>query len=244
MAKLLAAACFLPLFPLSVVFNALLARLPTPGLRGLMLLLWPGAGVVLLKELASPIPEFVAPWALATSALYALRLITVRDLELWTGLFATSAYALAWLAPLRDEPLRLGAFVAGFALPAAGLMLTAGAIGHRLGAAYAGLPATLGGTPRLALLLTLLLLAAVATPPAPGFFGLMGVLGALTLPGALVVLLVWLVWCWAAVRLLAGFLAAGEDTPVPADVTAATLGVGLCLLALFTGVGLSWAQGR
>ncbi|MEO1767753.1 hypothetical protein [Thiobacter aerophilum] len=239
MVELLAVALFLPLFPMSGLAVVVLTRLP-PALRAVAFLFWPGVGVALLSWLAPPIPEIVAPWALLTAAIYAFRLLTVRDLALWTGLFATSAYALVWLEPLHGALLPLVVFLAAFALPASGLALVGAAIARRLGAAYAGLAATLTPAPRLAFLFAVILLAAVATPPAPGFSALLALLMHLTPVLALGVLLVWLAWSWAAMRLLAGFLGGGQEVDPIADVGVASLGLGLGFAALVTGAGLYW----
>src|SRR3569832_1357614 len=69
----LLSALFLPLFPLSMGFNALFARLRHPLLRTAMLLTWPQIGVVALSLVTSPIPEWVLALAVTTSILYGVR---------------------------------------------------------------------------------------------------------------------------------------------------------------------------
>lgn len=211
-------ALFLPLFPASIVLNAALARLNDPLARAALLLLWPQLGVALLQRAPQELPSFLLPWALATSAFYALRLLTVRDMGRWAGFLATSALALAWVLAEGDATA-LHAFALCFSLPAALMALLARPLNRRFGAAYAGLhDGLLGGLPRLSGVLALSVLAAVATPPFPGFFALLQVLHALDGAGAAGVLVIWLVWGWAATRLLQGFLFGPAQSASPADI--------------------------
>jgi len=80
MTLLLIASLFLPLFPLSIVFNGALTTLRHPAARGALLLLWPQLGIGLLQLAPHAVPPYFVPWALLTSGLYALRLLTVRDM--------------------------------------------------------------------------------------------------------------------------------------------------------------------
>jgi NADH:ubiquinone oxidoreductase subunit 4 (subunit M) len=224
MTTLAIAALFLPLFPASVVLNGALARLRGPLARGVLLLAWPHAGVALLQLAPQAVPQALVPWALATSGLYALRLLAVRDMGQWAGFLATSAFALTWaLAAAGADAVALHEFAFWFSLPAALMALLVRPLTRRFGAAYAGLQGGLAGSlPRLSAVLVLTALAAVATPPFPGFFALLQLLRALDWSGAVAVLAVWLVWGWAAIRLLQGFVfgtgravAAGDIGHVP-----------------------------
>ncbi len=203
------AALFLPLFPLSTVLNLLLARLRAPLTAAILLLLWPQIGITLLEFAPSQAPTFIGAWALLSAAFYALRLLTVRDLGLWTSFLASSALALTWLPFAQGatpDALRLFAF--WLSAPTALLVLLIGPLTRRLGAAYAGLYAGFAESmPRLAGALTMLVLGAIATPPFPGFFALLQLLQTLTIAHALGVLAIWLLWGWAATRVLQGFLA-------------------------------------
>lgn len=239
MKTLLAAALFLPLFPLSVVLNAVLAGVRHPLARGLLLLVWPQLGVLVLQAAPQPIPPLLVGWALLSSALYALRLLTVRDLGLWAGFFASSSLALTWGLAACGDIAALHLFAFWFSLPAALLALLAGPLARRLGAAYAGLHGGLGGRlPRLAAVLVLLALAAVATPPFPGFFALLALLRELAGPAALAVLAIWLVWGWAATKLLQGFVF-GDERPGPVtDIGGAAALACFGALGLFTAAGL------
>lgn len=247
MTFLIAAALFLPLFPLSIVLNATLARLRHPLVRCAVLLLWPQMGVGLLQVASFAIPAYLVPWALATSGFYALRLLTVRDMGLWAGFLATSALALTWvLAYAGVDGAELYLFAFWFSLPAALVALLTQPLTSRFGAAYAGLqPGLIGPLPRLSGVLAVTVLAAVATPPFPGFFALLRLLHALDLAGAVSVLAIWLVWGWAATKLLQGFIFGEARLASVADIGRAptfALAGGLGIFAIaglyLTGGGL------
>ena len=200
--QLLPAALFLPLFPLSMVFNAMLERLTRPLLRAALLLLWPLPGVYLLLS-SSPPPHWLTLWAALSALLYALRLPAMRDMGVWVGYLATSAWSLQWLGAAEAA---YGS-VLGFAAPLALLALLIPPLEARLGAAYTFLRGGLAAAaPRLAGVLVFCVLAAVATPVFPAFFGMLRVLLAAPAPAALLVLGVWLLWSWAAARLLHGLI--------------------------------------
>ena len=239
MALLLSAALFLPLFPLSVLLNAVLTHVRHPLARCALLLAWPQFGVVILQSVPLPIPAAFVPWALFTSAFYALRLLTVRDLGLWAGFFASSALALTWGLAASTHAVVLQLFALWFSLPAALLALLAGPLAQRLGAAYAGLSGGLAGPlPRLAGLLVVIVLAAVATPPFPGFFALLGLLHELAGPAVVAVLTIWLVWGWAATRLLQGFIFGMERLSAVADIGRVSALAYFGVLGAFTAAGL------
>ncbi|MDA8129462.1 MAG: hypothetical protein M0Z73_12290 [Betaproteobacteria bacterium] len=240
MTLLLIASLFLPLFPLSAVFNAALTRTQNPAVRYVLLLVWPQLGVALLQLAAHDVPPYFVPWALMTSGLYALRLLTVRDMGRWAGFLATSGLALAWaLAASGADIADLHLFAFWFSLPSAVMALLAHALDRRFGAAYAGLHGGLiGPLPRLSGVLAVTALAAVATPPFPGFFGLLRVLHALDWTGAVAGLAIWLVWGWAATKLLQGFIF-GVDRPAPgADIGRASTLAFTGVFGLFVAAGL------
>src|SRR3569623_1433547 len=87
----LLSAFFLPLFPLSMGFNAVFARLRHPLLRTAMLLIWPQIGVLALSLVTTPIPEWVV-------ALVVLALLTGglerRFGAAYTGLYGGLAQVL------------------------------------------------------------------------------------------------------------------------------------------------------
>lgn len=217
MIYLLVAALFLPLFPFSVLLNLVLSRLRWPVARSVLLLMWPQVGVAVLGLADPEIPAFLVPWALASSGLYALRLLTVRDLGLWAGFLAASVLPLTWgLAHSGAQTENLHLFALWFSLPAALLALLTKPLTARLGAAYAGLPGGLSAMlPRLSAVLVVTLLAAVATPPFPGFFAMLDLLKRMSLSAGLAIGVIWLVWGWGATRLLQGFVVgAAEPTSI------------------------------
>jgi hypothetical protein len=240
----LVAGLFLPLFPLSMVFNMLFARISQPLARAALLLAWPLAGLALLQSPGAEVPEPVLIWALATSALYAVRLLAIRDLGTWTGFLATSLWALLWI-PAREgfqlKGITIDALV--FSAPLALLVLIMVLLNQRLGGAYAGVRGGMASSlPRLSVALIICLLAAIATPPFPGFFTLLSVLISASPVNMVMMLVIWLLWSWAAARLIQGFVV---GTPVQ-DCNVQDIGLpsswGLAMLfmaLLLTGVLLT-----
>jgi hypothetical protein len=210
---LLLIGLFLPLFPLSMVFNTLFMRLNHPLLRSLLLAGWPLAGLAVLEPLQFTPPAWVLPWALATSALYALRLLVLRELNLWTAFLATSLWSLLWIAVSEGygfDDLALDAL--GFSAPLILLVLVARLLEQRFGGAFSDLYSGLAtALPRLAIVLVLAILAAIATPVFPGFFTMLSLLATASPLTMLVLLLVWLLWSWAGVRMLRGFIVGDGD---------------------------------
>jgi hypothetical protein len=199
---------FLPLFPLSMVFNLLFARVSQPLVRAALLLAWPLAGLGLLHQLGTDVPQPVIHWALATSLLYAVRLLALRELGTWTGFLATSVWALLWIPA--QEGLELADITLdalGLSTPLALLVLVTVLLDRRLGGAYAGIKDGIANSlPRLSVVLIVCLLAAVATPPFPGFFSLLSVLMLASPVNMAGILVVWLLWSWAVARLIQGFV--------------------------------------
>ena len=209
------AGLFLPLFPLSMAFNALLSVLSSRWSRALLILVWPQAGVAAVSVIGGAAPAWIAALALATAGLYALRLLAMRDVVRWLGLLATSVWALLWLAVAHGAftPEELHWFALWFSLPLAGVALITGSLESRFGAAYAGLNMALASSlPRLSGVWVATILAATATPLFPGFFVMINLMGVITLGESVAVLLIWLVWSWAAARLTQGMIV-GTRTP-------------------------------
>lgn len=219
---LLLAGFFLPLFPLSFVFNALLARLRHPVIRVLLILVWPQIGVLLVAAAGLPLQDgFFLWWGLLTSVFYAWRLLTVRELGQWAAMLATSAWALAWvLAATSQRAVDLHAFVLWLALAPALLVLIAALLEARLGAAYAGLVTGMArDLPRLAGLIAVVLLAAMALPISPAFFAMVHLLLGSSLVSAIVALLTWLLWSWSGTRLLRDTVFGPRSGKITADIS-------------------------
>lgn len=235
-----AAALFLPLFPLSMALNLLLVKLRHPLAQFLLLLAWPQIGVLILNQTQAFIPSWFVAWALFSSAFYALRLLTCRELERHAAYLASSSLALTWvLAEAGTGTPALMAFAFWLSLPAALSMLIAGSLTKRFGAAYAGLSSGLGQIlPRLSGVLAVVSLAAVATPPFPGFFVLLDLLA--RLPGHIVmaVLAIWLLWGWSATRMLQGFLTGESRHEGISDLAQGSSVIWSGVLIVMAGAGL------
>lgn len=241
--KLITVGIFLPLYPLSILFNIVFEKLPHPALRGVILLVWPMAGIYLLQDVEEPLPDWVIVWAMSTAILYAFRLLAVRQMGLWIGFLATSAWAMQWIAlnggVSNDLPYLL---VLGFSVPLAILALLNKHIEIRFGAAYTDLYGGLAlTTPRLAGVLIFGVLAATATPVFPAFFLLLATIVNAT-PGVVVsLLLTWLLWTWASASLMQGLVVGPVVGEKIQDIGAGLtwLYAGLFLLLVVAGVYLT-----
>jgi NADH:ubiquinone oxidoreductase subunit 4 (subunit M) len=215
---------FLPLYPLSIGFNAVFERIDHPLLRAALLLAWPQVGLLGFSMIAAEPPSWLVIWALATSALYAFRLLAMREMGRWTGFLATSAWALLWLpASAGVQASQLWPFAAAFSVPLVFLTLLARILEQRFGAAYTGLYGGLAQSmPRFAGVLVISVLAATATPVFPSFFTLLGTLIVSQPLPAVVLAVVWLMWSWAAARLLQGLIVGAADPGPHCDLDTAT----------------------
>ena len=226
---------FLPLFPLSMVFNALLERSGHPLLRSVLLLAWPQIGLWALSTQTGSIPSWLVVWALLTALLYAFRLLAMREMGRWTGFLATSAWAVLWLPLYAGVPVaELWAFAAGFSVPLVFLALLADTLTRQFGAAYTGLYGGLARRmPRFSGVLVISILAATATPLFPAFFAMLNALIVSQPIPAVVLAAVWLVWSWAAARLLQGLIVgAAEPSPELDLSTTTTWGYSVGLVGL------------
>lgn len=237
------AAVFLPLFPFSIVLTALVRAIRAPLLRFALLLLWPQLGIWLIEP--GRLPDGMIVWALASSALYAVRILTVRDLGLWAAFLACSVWALMWILLGVGEPqAKLSLYALWFSLPAALLALLAGSLTRRFGAAYAGLTAGLmGSMPRFSGALVVTVLAAIATPPFPSFFALLRIVQQSAFAVATAALLIWLVWSWAGARLMLGFIAGTPSHDGVTDLKRAKLLVYGGVLGAFCVAGIYAMRG-
>ena len=242
----LLAGLFLPLFPLSMVFNRLFNRVRSAPLRGLVLLLWPQLGLSLIALAGPAVPAWLVGWALLSSALYAFRALALREVGAWSGFLATSAWGLLWIpAMVGTEAGLLRAYALGFSAPLLLLVLLTSELERRFGAAYTDLYGGLAQTlPRLAGVLVVVVLAVIATPLFPGFFGMLAAIVAAAPATALGLAVVWLLWSWAGARLLqglvvgpAGAVAAMDLSPIVTWAYALALGA-LIVAGVLLGGGL------
>jgi hypothetical protein len=239
----LVAGLFLPLFPASLAFNRILAHVRNPRLRALLLILWPQIGALLITLARAPVPDWLAAWALATAFLYAYRAVALRDLGLWIGFLATSAWALLWLSD-STPGLHQHLEALGLSLPLVLLTLLGGQLETLFGAVNTRLNLGLASSaPRYAGVLVLGVLASIATPVAPGFFTLVATIAAqpLGVP-AVAIALVWLLWTWSGGRLIQGLVVGPGSGMKVADLSSsATWAYGIALVALGLG-GSAFAE--
>jgi len=248
--ELLLAACLLPVFPLSVLFNQLVEQVRHPVARVLVVLGLPEAGALLLEGIPRHTlvrgvvhsPAVVA-LVLFTSLFYAVRALSVREVTLWARLVATSGLALDWLLAGAGASARsVELFALAWSVPAALLMVWAGLVSRRLGGAYLGLSGGLAASlPRLSWLVALSALALVATPLFPTFFGLLHVFDVLPLSQLWAVLGVLFLWAWSVGRFL-GHLLFGPPGPGPvADLAVVPASVGVAVLVGLVVLGVLWS---
>jgi len=247
--SLLLAGLFLPLFPLSMLFNVLFARLRQPILRGVVLLAWPQAGLIILFETGVAVPSWVLSWALLTSLLYGLRALVLREVGLWSGFVATSAWALLWIlhgSGTGSDQVhgQLQLFGLGISAPLVLLAFLVAGLERRFGAAYLGLYGGLAQSlPRFTGVLVVVVLAVIATPLFPTFFAMLSMI-IKALPAtpilAMGVGVVWLLWSWAGARLLQGLITGPQQLAV-ADLGQADMWIYIIVLAGLMFSGVYWS---
>jgi hypothetical protein len=248
MIALLLASILLPLFPLSLLFNAGLQALPI-WMRVPALLALPAAGALLLGQTTvppAPLATALQIVAAFTALLYAWRLLTVQEVFIWARLQATSAWPLVWLAWLHGmSGVALVLVALAVTIPAAVLTILGFSLSRRLGGAYIGLRGRIGPVfPRLTGAWVGALLAALAAPPFPGFFAMLAVLQQIPAGLVAVVLAVWLLWSWAAAVLWQHGLF-GDEWPRAAGTvdlsrSGAALWLALAAAAVLASIG-GWA---
>lgn len=216
--SLLLIALFLPLFPFSIGINFLLGKIQYPLLKSALLVFWPLIGLALVSKLALQPPTWVIGWAAFTSLLYAYRLLTERDINTWSGFFATSAWSLFWIPLVLTEvnTRTLMTYALGFGIPLTMILVLAHELKQRFGIAYTHLYNGLAKTmPRFSGILIMTVLATIATPIFPSFFIMLKMLiwatSMATPMIAILVLLIWLLWSWAGIRIIQGLLVGTAD---------------------------------
>jgi len=214
----IAAGVFLPLFPMAMVFNAVFQRLHNVWARTLILLVWPLPGIWLLTTILSDLPDWLMLWALFSAALYAFRAIVVREVSIWSGFIATSAWSLIWIAHgigispgiqmAAAQTLIMQAMA--FSLPLVLMVLLVAELERRYESAYAGIVSGVAqAQPRLSGLLVIITLAVIGSPLFPAFFSMLHNITATIAHQPMLaagVAAVWLIWSWSAIRLLQDLL--------------------------------------
>lgn len=238
---LIFAGLFLPLFPLSMLFNELFDRIPCNKVRALLLLIWPQVGLYIILSLGAEIPDWLVTWALLTALLYAFRTLVLREVTLWISFLATSCWALLWILLSGDsEQAQLIYYALGFSAPLALLVLLSGELEKRFGAAYTGLYNGIAESlPRLSGVLVMAVLAAIATPLFPAFPAMIDAIvitAADSFYTAFLIAIIWLIWGWAGARLLQGLIIGESEHPTIMDISAARAWIyGLMLTLLMVG---------
>ena len=238
---ILLAGIFLPLFPMSMVFNAILDRITHSWLRLLLFSAWPLIGLFIVLDRNLVLPDWLLALSLSTSALYALRLLTLREVNQWSGFLATSMWSLLWLPMMQQtSPELLYGYAISMSAPLVLLVLLSAGLEQRFGAAYMDLYGGLARTiPRFAGVLVTVVAAAIATPLFPTFFIMLEMVVKIisTTPlAATVLLLIWLFWSWAGARLIQGLIVGRASTDKITDMEITTTGLySMVLLALVVG---------
>ncbi len=234
----LLAGFFLPLFPLSMLFNGLFVRAGGPMLRALLILAWPQVGIVLVVEFMEEIPSWLPLWGTVTALMYAMRALALRDIGLWTAFIATSSWSLLWISVGYGVDTRyLALFAVGMSLPLILLVFLCRWLEARFGAAYLGLYGGLArSAPRFSAIVVMVILGIIATPVFPSFFALLLMIMN-SMPANLFIVFavgsVWLLWTWAAANLLQG-LFSGSGRRAVGD-----LGHGYLLVNVISLLGLA-----
>jgi NADH:ubiquinone oxidoreductase subunit 4 (subunit M) len=246
MLGLLLAAIFLPLFPLGMVFNLVFQRTRNVWLRSVLLVTWPFSGLYILEATAVQVPVGFAFWALISAVLYGFRALVIREVGVWTGFLATSAWALVWVSlSVGLDPGEPVFHVLAFSLPLVLLALMTAEVESRYESAYAGIVSGIAeAQPRLAGVLVIIMLAVIGSPLFPAFFALLDILmhAVQVLPvAALGVVVVWMLWSWSGIQLLQKLLVGPAMAVHGPDMSRImTVGYGLTLSAmLVAGIYLS-----
>ena len=238
---ILLASIFLPLFPMSMVFNAILDNIKHSWLRVLLLITWPLIGLFMVHRGNLVMPDWLLPLALTTSALYALRILTLREVNQWSGFLATSLWSLLWLPIMRDaKEVLLYGYAISMSAPLVLLALLSAGLEQRFGAAYTGLYGGLARTiPRYAGVFVTVVMASIATPLFPTFFIMLNMVVETVSASpfvAIVLLLIWLFWSWAGTRLIQGLIVGRASDVKIADLDITTVSFyAFALLALIVG---------
>jgi hypothetical protein len=241
--KILAAALFLPLFPLSMLFSFLFEGLRKSLPRIIVLMAWPQIGLWLLQETNSCPPAWVIHLALATSLFYGFRALVLRELTHWVSFLAISSWTILWLvAGSIDQAQTLQLLALGLSLPLVLLTLLGSQLEKQFGASYAGLYNGLGhAMPRFSGVFVFTILAIVATPVFPGFTAMTAAFFEAThgsLISSILLCLIWLTWGWAGARLIQGFIIGKEDHEEIEDISRGTAWLYALILTALAAFGI------
>jgi len=235
------ASIFLPLFPMSMVFNSVLENVKQPWLRVVLFIAWPLIGLFILSFSDADIPVWVLIIALITSTLYALRMLSLREVNQWNGFLATSLWSLLWLAITQDTASTLlYSYAFSMSVPLALLVILSAGLEQRFGAAYTDLYGGLAQTiPCFAWTLVTVVVAAIATPLFPTFFIMFDmIVESITVMPlvAVALMLIWILWSWAGARLIQGLIVGRRSNSKVVDLNGSAIGFySSVLVALMAG---------
>ena len=237
------AGLFLSLFPVSMLFNLLLEKVTNVWLRVILFFTWPLVGILILNNSSPTLPGWILYLSLFTSFLYALRLLTLRDVNQWSGFLATSLWSLLWIPVMQGVASELVyLFAISMTLPLVLLLFLSQGLEKRFGAAFTDLYGGLARTiPRYAGVLVIVIIASIATPLFPTFFIMMDMVIELvaTKPvAAVVLLLIWLLWSWAGARIIQGLIVGRKSRVHIADMDNVTILIFSLVLILLLGTGV------
>ena len=241
--SILLAAIFLPLFPMSMVFNAIFDNTRYCKLRALLIFIWPLIGLFIVVNSKLELPDWVLPLALSTSFLYALRMLTLREVNQWSGFLATSLWSLLWLPIMQGVSSDLlYSFAISMSVPLVLLVLLTAGLEKRFGAAYTGLYGGLARTiPRYSGVLVTVVVAAIATPLFPTFFIMLDMIVETISNNpvaAISLLVIWLLWSWAGTRLIQGLIVGRASKFKIEDMKISALGFYSIVLIALIGSGI------
>ena len=220
----LAAALFLPLFPLGMIFNALLQQVQSAWLRAAILMAFPLTGIWILSVAHDDLPGWIVYWALFSALLYSFRSLSVKEFGIWIGFIATSAWALLWVAIISGVEIdELILHALAFSLPLSLLAVLVSEIERRYESSYAGIVSGLALlSPRLSGLLVTATLAVIGSPLFPAFFSMLDTITQATAAFPLSVagvLAVWLLWSWSGIRILQELLVGTVSRVAHSDIS-------------------------
>lgn len=244
---LIIAGFFLPLFPMSIVFNFVFQRASATWVRVIVLLVWPLPGLWLIENASPQLVDALVLWALFTSILYGFRTVVVKELGIWTGFIATSAWSLLWVAAYLGaniDALIMHAFA--FSLPLVLLAILVARLERQYESAYAGVVTGLAQEqPRMAGIFVVVMLAIIGSPLFPSFFSLLSNINnvVMIMPSiALAIALVWLLWSWSGIRLLQE-LVVGDPAVTQCDDISQSMTIMFCIsFFIFVAGGLYMSE--
>ena len=205
--SLLLAGLFLPLFPMSIVFNYVFQRAGSAWLRVFIILVWPLPGLWLIENSATEVVDIYVYWAMFTAVLYSFRTVVVKELSVWTGFIATSAWSLLWVAEYFGATvIDLVMHAYAYSVPLVLLAMIVARLERQYESAYVGVVTGLAQEqPRMTGIVVVVILAVIGSPVFPSFFSLLSNINnvVMSLPSvAVAIALVWLLWSWSGIRLL------------------------------------------